>query len=38
MIPLIAKNTWYQATAVFNTQGNPVAGDGTLPGLATLSR
>ncbi len=33
----IVANTWYEATATFNTLGNPVAGDGTLPGLATLT-
>jgi hypothetical protein len=32
----IAARTWYQATAVFNTEGNAVAVDGTLSGLATL--
>jgi hypothetical protein len=35
LLPIVA-NTWYQATAVFDTQGNHVAGDGTLPGLATI--
>jgi hypothetical protein len=35
-LPILA-NTWYLATANFNTLGNAVAGDGSLAGLATLT-
>lgn len=34
-IPIQA-NTWYRVSAVFDTQGNTVAGDGSLAGLASL--
>jgi hypothetical protein len=32
----ILPNIWYGVTAKFDSQGNPVAGDGSLPGLASL--
>jgi len=33
---VIVPNTWYNVTGIFDTQGNAVAGDGSLSGLATL--
>jgi len=33
----ILPNIWYFAYATFDTQGNPVAGDGSINGLATLT-
>ena len=33
----VSANQWYTVAAVFDTQGNTVAGDGSLAGLATLT-
>jgi hypothetical protein len=35
-VPILA-NHWYHASALFDAQGNAVAGDGSLAGMATLT-
>jgi hypothetical protein len=36
LVKPIVPHTWYHVTGTFNSQGNAVAGDGSLAGLATL--
>jgi hypothetical protein len=33
---IVVPNTWYDVTGIFDTQGNAVAADGSLSGLASL--
>jgi hypothetical protein len=33
----ISANTWYKATAIFDTLGNPVSGTNTIDGMGTLT-